>query len=265
MTEPRDDWDTGSSQLAKELLGAGRRERASERAQDRATQVLLASMTASSAAAANAGTWITTLKWLGISVALLGAGAGLWRMSAQEPRQGERPAQVSHRPAPATHDAMLADNAPDASAGVATTSSAARITSALSTRRPTPSVAPSAPAPTPAPAPSADVRGARDTCLAQELLAVSRARAAIAAGAPAQALATLDSVADGDGFQQLPLEADLVRIEALRVSGKVEAARALSEHLLHAHPDGPYTERLRALTATLGSSAQPLPSVTAVP
>jgi hypothetical protein len=90
--------------------------------------------------------------------------------------------------------------------------------------------------------------------LAAELLALSQARAAVAAGAPDRALATLDAAPRG--FQLLALEAGLVRVEALRGSGKRDAARALSEQLLRAHPDGPYTERLKSLIATLGSSSK---------
>lgn len=65
----------------------------------------------------------------------------------------------------------------------------------------------------------------------------------------------------------LPLEAGLVRIEALRGAGKPAAARALSAQLLREHPDGPYTERLRSVAAALGSRGpQLLPqSVTRAP
>jgi hypothetical protein len=252
MTEPRDDWGAGSSRLASELLGAGRRERASESARDRANQVLLASIAASSAAAANASTWSAGLKWLGISVLLLGAGGGLFRIAAHRPGEVERSAHVSRAPARTTQDEMLANSARGADA--ATASSAIPLTFAPSPHGATASAAPVLSASRPAAA-----RAGTDTRLAHELLAVSRARAAVAAGAPEQALAALDAVADG--FRLLPLEANLVRVEALRSSGKQDSARALSEQLLLKHPDGPYTERLRSLTTALGSSApQPLPS-----
>jgi hypothetical protein len=254
MTEPGDDWNARSGPLASELLGAGRRERASEGARDRATQVLLASITASSAAAANAGAWTAALKWLGISVVLLGVGGGLWRIAMREPDEIERPAHVSHPPARATQHEVLDSNARDADRS-ASTNSAAPLTSAPAPRGSTPSAPPSPPASRTA----AALRGAANPRLAQELLALNRARAAVAGGAPEQALSTLDAVAGG--FQVLPLEANLVRVEALRGAGKRDSARALSERLLRAHPDGPYTERLRSLAAALGSSApEPLPN-----
>jgi hypothetical protein len=112
---------------------------------------------------------------------------------------------------------------------------------------------PSAVASPPASRTAAAVRGETDRRLAQELQALNRARAAVAGGASEQALSTLDGVAGG--FQVLTLEASLVRVEALRGAGKRDAARALSEQLLRAHPDGPYTERLRSLAASLGSAA----------
>jgi len=260
MTEPRDDWDAGSSRLASELLRAGRRERASEGARERATQALLgASITASSAAAANAGSRIAGLKWLGISVVLLGASGGLWHFAVHEPREVERRAHVSDPRARATQGEALAVKARGSGVTAASTSSAAPDPTALSPHGTMPSAAPSPAAPSPAPAPVSPARGGgRNTRLSQEVLAVSRARAAVAAGAPERAVAILDAVTDG--FQLLPLEASLVRIEALRGTGKLNSARALSEQLLLAHPDDPYTERLHSLAAALGSNAQPLSS-----
>lgn len=255
MTEPRDDWDAGSSRLASELLGAGRRERASESARSRATQVLLAGLTASNVAAANASTWTAGVKWLGLSVALVGVAGGLWRMAAHGPGEIERSARVNRPLARATQGEVLADSVRGASAATAVASSAAPLTSAPPPREAMPNPAPSPPTSRSA----AAVRRGPNTRLAQELLAVSGARAAVADGSPEQALAILDAVANG--FQLLPLEADLVRIEALRGSGKRGSARALNERLLLTHPDGPYTERLRALAAALGSSTpQPLPT-----
>jgi hypothetical protein len=245
MTEHRDDGDAGCGRLASELLGAGRTERASQSARERATQALLVGITAPSAAAANAGSWTAGLKWLGISV-MLGVGGGLWRMAVHRPDEGEGLAHVRHPPAPATQHEVVADNARGARHS-ATTSSAAPLPSAPSPRAAVPRAV-AAPLATPT---AAAVRGATDPRLAQELLALNRARAAVAGGSPEQALSTLDGVAGG--FRVLPLEASLVRVEALRGAGKRDSARALCEQLLRAHPDGPYTERLRSLATALGS------------
>ena len=248
MTEHRDDWHSG--RLASELIGAGRRERASEGARALATQTLLAGSMAPSAAAAGAGTWVVCLKWLGISALLVGGGLSF--TAGHRPDQIERPARLSQPPARATQE-VLADSARSASAS-ATPSQAAPLGSAPSLRAAMPSGATlsAVAAPPASRAAAAEVRSEADPRLAQELLALKRARAAVAAGTPEQALSTLDGVAGG--FQVLPLEASLVRIEALRGAGKRDAARALSEQLLRAHPDGPYTERLRSLAAALGSN-----------
>lgn len=248
MTEQHDDRDARGGQLASELIGAGRREHASESARAKATQALLTGMLGPSAAAANVGTWTSGLKWLGISV-VLGAGGGLWYLAVHRTDQAQHPTFASHAPARATQQAVLADPASGTSPS-ATTSSSAPLASAPSPRAPLPHAV----AAPPASRSAAAVRGSADPRLAQELLALQRARADVARGAPEQALSTLDGVAGG--FRVLPLEASLVRIEALRGAGKRDSALALSEQLLRAHPDGPYTERLRSLAAALGSSAQ---------
>lgn len=249
MTEQHDDRDARGGRLASELLGAGRREHASESARARATQALVAGMLGPSAAAANVGTWTSGLKWLGISV-VLGAGGGLWYLAAHRTDPAQHPTFASHAPARGTQQAVLADHASGTSPSATTTSSSAPLASAPSPRAPLPHAV----AAPPASRSAAAVRGSADPRLAQELLALQRARADVARGAPEQALTTLDGV--GGGFRVLPLEASLVRIEALRGAGKRDSALALSEQLLRAHPDGPYTERLRSLAAALGSSPQ---------
>jgi hypothetical protein len=247
MTEHRDPGDARSGRLASELLGAGRRERASESARERARQTLLTSIAAPGAAAAKAGTWTAGLKWLGMSVMLGGAGGGLWHLAVHRPDEVERRAHLSHPPARATQREVVADNVRSTNASV-TPSPAAPPASAPSPRRATPIAVASPPASLAA----AVVRSETNPRLTQELLALNRARASVAGGAPEQALSTLDGLVGG--FRVLALEASLVRIEALRAAGKRDAARALCEQLLGAHPDGPYTERLRSLAASLGSS-----------
>jgi hypothetical protein len=85
----------------------------------------------------------------------------------------------------------------------------------------------------------------RDERLRQELAALRDARAALAAGAATKALALLDGMAGG--FRVLPLEAGIVRVEALRARGDASSARQLAAHLLEQPGSGPYTQRLRAL------------------
>jgi hypothetical protein len=81
--------------------------------------------------------------------------------------------------------------------------------------------------------------------LREELDVLRAARQALAAGAPARALAVLHAKADG--FSLLPVEAGIVRIEALRSAGDENGARRLARELLREHSAGPYAERLKAL------------------
>jgi hypothetical protein len=134
MTEHHDDGGVRSGRLASELIGAGRRERASESARQRATQALLTGIVAPSAAAAKAGIWTAGLKWLGMSVMLGGAGGGLWHLAVHRPDEVERRAHLSHPPAPATQREVLAGNARSTNARAAP-SSAAPPASAPSPRR----------------------------------------------------------------------------------------------------------------------------------
>jgi hypothetical protein len=252
MTEPHDYRESGSGRLASELLSAGRSERASAAARNRAQQAVLVGAAVSSVARVKAGVWLSTVKWLGVSALLLGAGSGLWRAISSTMDKVERPAQLRSAPPPVAQS-LAASTAIDSSAINAPPSSGvvqptANVELPLSS-----AAAPSAPSSSgPARASAAVPKSGAEPRLTHELLAISAARAAIARGAPERALTALDSVSGG--FRVLSLEANVVRVEAWRGVGQWQAARALSERLLREQPDGPYTERLRALAASFRSA-----------
>ena len=87
----------------------------------------------------------------------------------------------------------------------------------------------------------------RDERLRLELEALRAARGALVEGAPARALALLDRKVGG--FRLLPLEAGIVRVEALRAAGDTSAARSLAAALLSQAGSGPYAQRLQSLAS----------------
>jgi hypothetical protein len=96
-----------------------------------------------------------------------------------------------------------------------------------------------------APVPSALAEPSRDQRLRLELDSLRASRAALAAGRPLQALSVLDSYAGG--FQLLPVEAGIVRAQALRNAGDENGSRMIATELLSRHGSGPYAARLREL------------------
>jgi hypothetical protein len=101
------------------------------------------------------------------------------------------------------------------------------------------------PAPRPAETPATDVISAER--LAEEVRIVDRARAALAAGRAADALAALDEYdAQGTGRRFVP-ETLYLRMEALLRLGQRDAARRVAERLAVAHPNAPQAARARAV------------------
>jgi Outer membrane lipoprotein len=83
--------------------------------------------------------------------------------------------------------------------------------------------------------------------LAEEVAAIKSAKGALASGNAAQALRELDAYKLHFPRGRLSQEASVVRIEALIGSGNQAAASAVADHFLAAHPDSPYSARVRTL------------------
>jgi TolA-binding protein len=142
---------------------------------------------------------------------------------AARPRARIAPAPIASRPPPVDEPTAAADTAPPQP----------------DTAPPQPDTAPtSAPPPTQqAPAPS----------LADEVTALDTARAALARGDTARALADLDAYERRFPSGVLAPEADVVRIEALFASGDISAARGRAGRFLASHSNSPLAARVREL------------------
>jgi hypothetical protein len=223
------------SPLARELIRAGRSERASASARANGLQALSVAGTAATSSA-----WLTVIKWAGLSAFVLGGVGAALRWSSSEPGgvsqlkpAGSQATEAPSAAAAVTFVTALAASAPAPRSSVLETATEVR-PRAASARAPTGSAKPSAPTPEP-----------RDERLRQELAALQLAQAALARRAAAEALAILD--AKQGGFQLLPVEAGLVRVDALRRAGQPEAASELAAALLRQYGAGPYAHRLQAL------------------
>lgn len=84
--------------------------------------------------------------------------------------------------------------------------------------------------------------------LADEVAQLQKAKLALKAGSPSQALAELGTYAQRFPRPMLGAEATVVRIEALSASGDSSRAKALAEGFLAKNPNSPYAARLRKLT-----------------
>jgi hypothetical protein len=83
--------------------------------------------------------------------------------------------------------------------------------------------------------------------LAEEVAAIKSAKGALAGGNATQALRELEAYKQHFPRGRLAQEATVVRIEALINSGNQAAAGTVADHFLAAHPDSPYSARVRTL------------------
>jgi hypothetical protein len=83
--------------------------------------------------------------------------------------------------------------------------------------------------------------------LAEEVAAIKSAKGALASGNAAQASRELDAYKLHFPRGRLSQEATVVRIEALIDSGNQAAAGTVADRFLAAHPDSPYSARIRTL------------------
>jgi hypothetical protein len=94
-------------------------------------------------------------------------------------------------------------------------------------------------------APAPEPPNAEET-LTHEVATLRAARAALRAGQPARARALLDEHDRRFPQGRLGIEAEVLRIEALALSGDTGAARVRAQQFLARHPDTPYASRVRA-------------------
>jgi hypothetical protein len=106
---------------------------------------------------------------------------------------------------------------------------------------------PTLPSETPA---SGAVPGAKQQqgSLADEVAQLQKAKLALKAGNPSQALAELGTYGQRFPRPMLGAEATVLRIEAFSQSGDAARAKTLAEGFLAKYPNSPYATRLRSLT-----------------
>jgi hypothetical protein len=79
--------------------------------------------------------------------------------------------------------------------------------------------------------------------LDRELAAMQRARAALDRGDALGALTELSQFARGPGFQELSVEASLLRVEALARAGRTEESRSEAQKFVNKYPNNPLVNR----------------------
>lgn len=219
-------------------------------------------------ATTGAGTMVAW-KWLGIgavlgSMAGAGAVAGYQQTRVASPsggasvdlRRADTPAEISATALPAPSETPASARAPNAllaeeqsPAPAPVLPSAPQPVSALPTGTPSasrpraaagPAVSSAAHAETP-PQPIAESA----STLAAEALAIERARRALAAGSPSQAIELLDRYEQNSPTHALAPDALALRIHAEKARGNDAVARKLAERFLASHPNDPHAERVR--------------------
>jgi hypothetical protein len=84
---------------------------------------------------------------------------------------------------------------------------------------------------------------------AEELAAINAVRAELIGKSPRAALAQLDRYELAFPTASFGLPAQLLRIQALAMSGRPQAAKELAAGFVAAHPDSPHAARLHAFVS----------------
>lgn len=262
MRGPGHDSSPGPSLLARELIRAGRTERAAPSALGRAEHALLtaAGPSAATAGPVTVGGWLAGAKWIGLTALIVVAGgAGMSRSPENGAMRSPAIASSTQAKGAASVEQNIGPTRDSASQPPLTIGStrseipeerahSAVPSKAFASARDVASVSLPSPSLT-AVSTSTPTANGSDRELARELEALAAARAALGRGIPAQALS---ATAPGK-FRLLHLEASIVRVEALKTSGQFQASASLARELLQRHPSGPYSERLRALLSEGGA------------
>jgi hypothetical protein len=186
----------------------------------------LASQTAEAATSTGAGAKSAALKWGLLGAAALAIPAALLLRGANEPAPPRVAPSAIQAPAPV----------------ISPVPAAAEQEPAPVTVDDLPALKDAPPAAGAAPAPKAQ------GSLADEVAQLQKAKLALKAGNPSQALAELGTYAQRFPRPMLGAEATVVRIEALSASGDSARAKSLAEGFLAKNPNSPYAARLRNLT-----------------
>lgn len=188
--------------------------------------------TASASAVAAPSVALLVGKWIAVGtvagLALAGGASALSSPAAAPREQAAAPITVAP-PAAAPAEQPRAPVQNDTTSAVV----------AADTPEPSPASRSAKPAPVAAPSPEGR--------LAREVAQIDAARQAVAAGNASAALSHLDQYSAPDRTTTLDREAQLLRIDALLLSGRKAEALRLAQGYLALHPGDPHSTRLRAL------------------
>lgn len=255
MSDPRRLLDGDANEGELELLRVWKDEGPSPRAR----QAALGLLAAGAAGAASATSAAATGSGGILKAMIVGALAGVVTVGAVEIVGWSGPAAVV--------PAAVAPRASGVAAVVASAAGTPPVVTAPAPEASAPRVsplAPVAPAPAPGPAPASEPAEVPSSAppalpaatveapaprrdLAAEIAAIDAARAALASGDGAQALARLDAHDAAFGGGALSQEALVLRIQALVKLGRRSEAAALGRAFVAAHPTSTHATRLRAL------------------
>ncbi len=193
---------------------------------------------------------VSTAKW-GVPLLMVIAGGAIalssgWSARPAPPPRAATPAEV----APTASPAATAANGAAALSAIDAPSAAVRVEDLPSVANPP---APREPAPraSGAPAqgessPATPAAIAPSPTIADELAVIDAARAALAAGRPADALSRTQGYRTAFATPHFSDEADTLEIQALAALGRAAEARAKAESFVAAHPSSPYVQRVRS-------------------
>jgi hypothetical protein len=277
VNEPKRWLDQGAPRDVEQLVRAAQAERPGSASLARslaavgvgiAATGVVASAKAAGAAASVGGTTKVTMPFIGgvfAKWAALGAlggtlAVGIVEVATDSPRpvapSPSLPAPAPLRPGRVQSDVSpmhAAPTAPSAAPGAPAESpaappeSTAMAAAAPNAPRPvTPGGGHAAPSPTSLDSAPASSSSDADT-LAAEVKSIDRARAALAAGKPAQALGALEDYERVFRKRGFAPEALYLRMEACASLGRTAEARAAAERLLASYPNSLHTARARAV------------------
>ncbi len=235
MTDPtRLIEEAGGDELEGSLLQLARSEGPSADGRRKILAAIAAASVASlttQPAAATTGRGMTAAKWGVLAVAAVAIPAAILLRNSDDPTPLRAVPSALKAPATEVKAAPIAAGAPKDAEG------------------PAPMALEDLPTlPSEVPPSSGTPAGKQQGSLADEVAQLQKAKLALKAGSPAQALAELGTYAQRFPRPMLGAEASVLRIEALSQSGDGARAKTLAEAFLAKNPNSPYAARLRSLT-----------------
>ncbi|MBK6694267.1 MAG: outer membrane protein assembly factor BamD [Myxococcales bacterium] len=227
MTDPkRLIGDANEDEFVKSLLRGGINDAPSPAVKAEALKLALEAG-GGGAAASSTGASATLKWWLVGGVGLALVGAAVWSATS-------------------TSTSNITGRSPEGTESSHVDGSVRTLVTSTSTSTPTPTSTSTSTSRTPTPTPKPVASGA-PADLAQEILALDKARQALKSQGPAAALLELGAYDRAFPQGTLRQEADLLRIEARVANGDMTEARRLGDNFQRKHPGSAHARRVRSL------------------